>query len=94
MPYRETAANLNTNTLPWGALDAIIQMDRDQFVGTSNYMGVAYFWAHEYRHTMRPTTYANRRLVHRKLLEAGYEPTDTGPDVWKIIDRWARPADV
>ena len=88
--FREPAANLNTNSISWPAMLGLFALDKT-FLGTPDYMGITYFWAHEYRHTMRPTSYANRRLVHKKILEAGFKTCDENPQVAAIIERWARP---
>lgn len=47
-------------------------------------MGVAYFWDWEYRHTLRPTTYAQRRRVHKALMEAGLKVSGRG-NPWRDI---------
>jgi hypothetical protein len=49
---------------------AIAKVDRD-FVGTQNYMGLAYYWNHEYRHYLRDATYKQRVTVHDALLKHG-----------------------
>lgn len=38
------------------------------YVGTENYMGLAYFWSHEYRHTLRDCNAASRVAVHAAWL--------------------------
>jgi hypothetical protein len=92
MTNREPAANLNTNSISWPAMEGLFALDKT-FLGTENYMGITYFWAYGYRHTMRDTSYANRRLVHKKLLEAGFKHNDENAEVAVIIERWARPED-
>jgi len=46
------AYSLNLNKITPQAIDALIKLD-NAFVGTPNYMGISYFWNHEYRHYMR-----------------------------------------
>lgn len=67
---REPAANLNTNALSSTATKLLLTLDAG-FVGTDDYMGLAYFWAYEYRYPMRDVSYARRRRTHRALLAAG-----------------------
>lgn len=61
---------LDTNDITWPATDALLHLDAS-FIGTPDYMGVAYFWAYEYRRPMRGLSYADRRRVHHDLLAAG-----------------------
>jgi len=48
----------------------VLKLD-DTLVGGPNYMGVAYFWNHEYRHYLRDASEVERVRVHKKLLKAG-----------------------
>ena len=43
----------------------------EQLIGTADYIGVCYFWAHRYRHDMRHTTIAKRVKVHKAFVDAG-----------------------
>lgn len=43
---------VNLNRVTAEATNALIALD-DTFVGTKNYMGITYFWNHEYRHLFR-----------------------------------------
>jgi hypothetical protein len=61
---------LNTETLTMKATSALLALDKT-FIGTDDYMGMAYFWSYEYRHYMRPMTYAVNRRVHQALRAAG-----------------------
>ena len=47
--------------------------------GTPDYMGIGYFWHHDYRHLLRDVTPAVRRRVHRRLLNARLPVGETGP---------------
>ena len=40
-------------------------------IGTKNYLGVAHFWPHEYRHAMRNLNCVQRIKVHNALMKAG-----------------------
>jgi hypothetical protein len=57
-------------SVPYEAFKHIYRLDK-KFVGTDKYCGFAYFWDPEYKHYLRDTSDARRRLVHKKLLEAG-----------------------
>ena len=62
--------SINLDVLPWPATDALIRHDQTQ-VGTLGYLGVAYFWAHDYKHYLRPMSVAGKRWVHTKLIKEG-----------------------
>lgn len=64
--------DFNSSYVTVDAFNAIFKLDKT-FVGTGNYLGLAYFWAHEYRHYLRDCTMAKRRTVHKKWLQAGLE---------------------
>lgn len=40
-------------------------------VGTPDYMGLAYWWSHEYKHTLREATPKQRKKAHDAILAAG-----------------------
>ncbi len=64
--------SLNLNAITWPATEAIFKLDRG-FVGTPDYMGVAYFWNHAYRHYLRDASIAQRRRIHNKMLDCGLD---------------------
>lgn len=64
--------DFNSSYLTVDAFNAMLKLDKT-FVGTGNYLGLAYFWAHEYRHYLRDCTMAKRRKVHKKWLQAGLD---------------------
>lgn len=43
------------------------------YVGTENYMGLAYFWNYEYRHYLRNASNKERQEIHSKWIENGLE---------------------
>ena len=47
----------------------LLEMD-EKLIGTSDYMGLAYFWNYEYR-ILRDATPTERRRLHDKLLALG-----------------------
>jgi hypothetical protein len=76
-------AILNLESLTLEASQALCDLDRT-FIGTENYMGIAYFWAYEYRFPMRDVTIAMRKKIHGKLLKAGLK-VDEESDAHKAI---------
>jgi hypothetical protein len=52
------------------AYEAIMWLDA-AFIGTPDYMGMAWFWNYEYRHYLRDATHRQRQRVHAALLKAG-----------------------
>ena len=84
--------SINLDTATWNATDAIRQLDKS-FVGTPDYMGVAYFWSHEFKHWLRNCTVAERKKVHQLWLknnlsfEAGIDPQIDCRPHWEIIKR-------
>ena len=82
--------SINLETASWNATEAIRQLDKS-FVGTPDYMGVAYFWSHEFKHWLRDCTVAERKRVHLLWLknnlsfEAGIDPAIDCQPHWSII---------
>jgi hypothetical protein len=61
-----------TSQLSLTATEALSNLDQT-FIGTGDYMGLAYFWNFEYRHYLCNASYGTRRHVHTVLLEAGLD---------------------
>jgi hypothetical protein len=57
-------------------------------VGTPDYMGLAYWWSHEYKHTMRAATTTERKRAHDAIVAAGL-PLDGESDEHESIIAWA-----
>ena len=76
--------SINLNTTTWEATDALIQLDK-KFIGSPSYMGLAYFWAYEYRHYLRDATVAQCKKVHKKWMEADLDFLETSQAHWDII---------
>ena len=64
-------------------------------IGTDSYMGVAYFWDHEVKQTMRDMTPKFRKIIHDALILNDIQPHDDGfggkyfettDDVYRIIN--------
>ena len=63
---------LNLESLSGNAYLSIYKLD-ETYVGSTDYMGLAYFWHFDYRHFLRDTTTAKKRKVHNKFLESGIQ---------------------
>lgn len=61
---------INTNGITLNAFGKLNELD-SYFIGTPDYMGLAYFWSLEFKHYLRPATCTQRKKVHHKLLKAG-----------------------
>jgi hypothetical protein len=80
IPYVTTyLLNLTTT-----ALDLLRKLD-SCLVGTPHYMGIAYFWAYEYRHYLRDKEYETCRICHQELLLAGLDVSGVSDEHEKII---------
>jgi hypothetical protein len=79
---------INLNVIPWKATQALIKHDQSQ-VGTMGYLGVAYFWAFDYKHYMRPMSVAGKRWVHTKLLKEKLDVSDVSQKHQAIIEQAA-----
>ena len=77
--------DFNSEVVTFEASQAIRQLD-ETFVGTDSYLGLAYFWAYEYRHYMRDCTMAKRRKVHKKFMQAGLELDGESEEHLDIIE--------
>ena len=64
-PSRETIELLTTPA----AFDAVKALD-ETFIGTPNYMGLAWFWEYDYRHALRDCTREQRVAVHDAFIAA------------------------
>jgi len=68
------------------AFDKLMRLD-EKLVGTKDYMGIAYFWGHEYKHSLRDATYCQRRKIHNMALAANVDPINKNKAMWKIIEK-------
>jgi len=55
-------------------------------LGTVHYQGLAYFWAHKYRHVMRDADPKLKIVIHHKFLVAGLNLGDETPKHDRIIN--------
>ena len=67
---------------------AILSLD-ESFVGTRDYMGLAYFWSYAYRHHMREASSYRRRLVHKHFIAAGLDPAGKSDEHMAIVKRYS-----
>ena len=67
--------SINMETAGYRATVALYALD-ETFIGDpENYMGLHYFWNHEYKYYLRPTTVSQKKRVHKKWLAAGLDIT-------------------
>ena len=76
--------SINLNAISWVASGEIYKLDK-KFIGTEDYMGIAYFWGHEYKHYLRDFTISQRRRIHKKALNLGVDFTEVGLKQWELI---------
>ena len=75
---------MNLGNITWEARGEIYGLDQ-KYVGTKNYMGVAYFWGHEYKHTMRDLSYAKRKKIHNLGLDKNIDFIEPNKKAWYLI---------
>ena len=68
---------------------AILWLDAG-FIGTADYMGMAWFWSYEYRHLLRGATYRQRQRAHAGLLKAGLSIDGDSEQHLEIIEKAVR----
>ena len=71
---------INLETATHKAYKAVDNIDK-HFIGTKDYMGVAWFHAHAYRFVMRDISVAKRKFIHKKLMDAGVTDLSDFTDV-------------
>ena len=59
---------INLNTMPHDAYLLLWHAD-NKFIGTENYIGLAYYWNYEYRHYLRDASPYVKRKVHNQFLK-------------------------
>jgi hypothetical protein len=67
----------------------LMDLDR-KLCGTPDYMGVAFFWHHEYRHWLRDCSELRRKIVHAKLLQSGLVVSGKSAEHLAIIKKFAK----
>jgi hypothetical protein len=71
---RDSTYKIDLNVVTFDAFCALNALDKT-FVGTPNYMGVAFFWGHGVKHYLREASQAERRKIHKKWLAEGLDYT-------------------
>lgn len=64
----------------------------EAMIGTPDYAGIAYWWAHEYKHYLRDCTTKQRKKAHDALLDAGLRLDGVSDEHHRIIVKVTRPA--
>lgn len=59
----------------------------ETFVGTSDYMGIAYFWDMTYKYHLRDAPPDKKKAVHDALLKAGLPLDGVSPQHEAIIKK-------
>ena len=77
---------INLNNISFKAFSDIMELDCN-YVGSDNYLGIAYFWNYEYRHYLRDTTNAKRKKVHSLFLKEGLELSGNSDRHFQIIKK-------
>jgi len=80
------AMNINLNTISNAAFTKMYELDK-QFVGTENYMGLAYYWNYEYRHYLRDAKPYIRMKVHNSFLLENLPIADATEKHFQIIKK-------
>jgi hypothetical protein len=75
---------MNLGEITMQAIIEVYKVDKT-FVGTKDYMGVAYFWGHEYKHTMRNLSFAKRRKIHNLGLDRDIDFIKPNKEAWYLI---------
>lgn len=81
----DTATNYNL-PLTFDAYAKLEDLD-ETLVGTRDYLGLAYFWAYEYKEYLRIATPKQRKLVHDRLLAAGLKLDAVSPKHESIVKK-------
>ena len=58
---------IDLNVVTFNAFCALNELDKS-FIGTPDYMGVAFFWGQKVKHYLRNASQAQRRKIHKKWL--------------------------
>ena len=81
--------NINLNTMPHEAYMLLWHSDKN-FVGTSNYVGLAYYWSYDYRHYLRDATPYVKRKVHTEFLKHGLNLAESTEKHLSIIRKYTK----
>jgi len=54
-------------------------------VGTEKYIGMAFFWGHEYKHTLRDVSIQERKKIHNVGITKGIDFINPNKEAWYCI---------
>lgn len=77
---------INTNNITTKSFSDIYELDKT-YVGTENYLGIAFFWNYEYRHYLRDTTNAKRKKIHSLFIKEGLDISQKSAKHFSIIKK-------
>jgi hypothetical protein len=80
-------ASLDYLNLTQKAKDALIKLD-EKFIGTDNYMGVAFFWNDDYKWWLRDAKAKVRRQVHAAFVKAKLKPDEYSPEHRAVVTKF------
>ena len=78
--------NINLNTISNAAFTKMYELDK-QFIGTENYIGLAYYWNYEYRQYLRDAKQYIRMKVHNSFLIENLPIADATEKHFQIIKK-------
>ncbi len=86
----EAKRNFQTFTIAWPGTSkgsvALKKLD-DKFIGTDDYMGISYFWHHEYKFHLREATAPQCKMVHDAWLKAGLKLDEVSDEHERILNK-------
>jgi len=89
-PASPSTYKINLETTTGRATQALYDLDKS-FIGTEDYMGLCFFWAYDVgsrnRLLLRNASVAQKKRVHKLLLEAGASTVSTPGPHWRWFDR-------
>jgi hypothetical protein len=73
--------------VPGASLHYLLQLD-EKFIGTNSYLGLAFFWSHDYRHYLREQSPTRLQKIHQELLKAGLTPHGVSSEHEAVIKKY------
>ena len=67
-------------------IDHILISDIEN-VGTKKYIGMAYFWGHHYKHTLRDVSIQERKKIHNVGIAKGIDFINPNKEAWYCISK-------
>jgi len=75
---------IDLESISFEAHNTISALDKS-YVGTDNYMGIAWFWHVDYKHYLREQSYSTLMKVHRAFLKAGLRVSEDSDEHYAIV---------